>query len=266
MSNASSKKVGATEQPANTPKAVVSWSPWLAVVLVVAVYFISQIISQILVLIYPLIRQWSGVQSEVWLTTSITAQFFYVLFAEALTVGLILGFVRWRKTSFKVLGLKKPRWVDPLWGLVALPVYYVAFLAVLLITAAIFRGLNVSQQQQIGFTGAHGSLELALTFFSLVVFPPIAEEILMRGFLYTSLKKAMSTVGAALVTSVIFAIGHLQIGSGAPLLWVAAIFTFVLSLVLVFLREKTGRLYAGMTLHALVNFVSFYQIFIRHVT
>jgi membrane protease YdiL (CAAX protease family) len=49
----------------------------------------------------------------------------------------------------------------------------------------------------------------------------------------------------------------LQTGQGASLLWAAGVDTFVLSLVLVYLREKTGALYAGMLVHSLNNLIAF---------
>lgn len=266
MSKGISKLEPQAVKPAENLERKFPWSPWLAIVFILVVYIFSQVISSIAISIYPLLHHWSSAQANDWIVNSITAQFFYVLVAEALTVVAIYWFMRFRKVSFKALGLTRPRWTDPLWGVLALPVYYIMFLVVLLVAALLFRDLNVNQAQQIGFSGARGFIGLGLTFLSLVVLPPIAEEIMMRGFLYGSLKKSLPTIYAAIITSVIFAIGHLQVGSGAPLLWVAAIFTFVLSLVLIFLKEKTGRLYAGMVLHALVNFVSFYQIFIRHIT
>lgn len=241
------------------------WNPWWALGFVVVVYFASQIVSGIIISLYPVLRGWTAVQASDWINNAVSAQFFYALIAESLAVGGIYWFVHRHKVSFKALGLTRPRWSDPMWGALALPVYYAAFLLVLLLAAFLFRDLNVDQSQQIGFTGAHGFVELGMAFVSLVILPPIAEEIMMRGFLYGSLKKNLPKLYAALITSVVFAIGHLQFGSGAPLLWVAAIFTFVLSLVLIVLREKTGRLYAGMVLHGLVNFVSFYQIFVRHI-
>jgi membrane protease YdiL (CAAX protease family) len=108
--------------------------------------------------------------------------------------------------------------------------------------------------------------QLTLTFISLVILPPLVEETLMRGYLYGSLRKNMSKIGAALVTSIIFASAHLEFGSGAPLLWIAALDTFVLSLFLVYLREKTGSLWAGMLVHALKNGIAFASLFIFHLT
>ena len=45
-------------------------------------------------------------------------------------------------------------------------------------------------------------------------------------------------------------------------LWIGALDTFILSLFLVFLREATGNLWAGITLHATKNLVAFITLFI----
>ena len=242
------------------------WSPWIAVVFVVVVYFVSQFVSGLLVSIYPALHHWSLVQANDWLNNNVLAQFLYVLIAESLTFGGIYAFMRARKVSLKAIGLRRPRWSDALYGLGMLPLYYLSYIVLVAIATQIAPSLNINQQQQIGFSGAHGVALLIVTFISLVILPPLVEEIMMRGFLYTSLKKGLPKVGAALVTSVIFASAHLQAGSGAPLLWIAAIDTFTLSLFLVYLREKTDGLWASMTLHALKNGIAFISLFILHLS
>jgi len=242
------------------------WSPWLAVVFVVVVYFISQFVGGLIVSIYPALHHWSLTQANDWLNHSVWAQFFYVLIAEALTFGGIYGFMRARGVSLIAIGLRKPRWSDPAYGLLVLPLYYLSYVIIVAVASQIVPSLNVNQAQQIGFSGAHGFAPLIVTFISLVILPPFVEEIMMRGFLYTSLKKNLPQIGAAIITSVIFASAHLQAGSGAPLLWIAAIDTFILSLFLIYLREKTNGLWASMTLHGLKNAVAFVSLFILHLS
>jgi membrane protease YdiL (CAAX protease family) len=43
-------------------------------------------------------------------------------------------------------------------------------------------------------------------------------------------------------------------------MWAAAFDTFILSVVLVYLREKTGALYAGMLVHMLNNLLAFFVV------
>ena len=103
-------------------------------------------------------------------------------------------------------------------------------------------------------------------FISLVVLPPIVEEILVRGFLYTSLRKYLPRIWAVIIASALFAAAHLPEGnSGAGLLWVAAVDTFILSAVLIYLREKTDKLWASMMVHGMKNGIAFLSLFVFRV-
>ena len=240
------------------------WNPWWGVLFIVIAYYASQIIAGGLILGYALSRHWSHAQAANWLTNSVNAQFAYILAAEALAVGAIYLFLRRYKSNLASIGLKKPRWLDPLYGLSAVPAYFILYILSVGLVSHFVSGLNVNQQQQIGFNSVHGSGPLVLTFISLVILPPLAEEIMVRGFLYSSLKKAMPTAGAVVVTSAIFASAHLPEGGAAGPLYIAALDTFILSLVLIYLREKTGSLWASITLHAIKNGVAFMALFVLH--
>lgn len=266
MSNASSKTPPA--QPAKQAAAgspPVPWQPWAGVLFVFFLYYASQIIAANLLLIYPAFKHWSESRIHDWVNNSVGAQFVFILMAEALTVGGIYLFLRRYRIGFNRIGLKKPRWSDPLYGLAALPAYFVLYVVGVSIVSHLAPGLNLSQHQEIGFDNVHGSLPLVMTFFSLVVLPPLAEEIMVRGFLYGTLKKALPTIYAALLTSALFAAAHLPEGGKGGLLYIAAIDTFVLSMVLVYLRELTGSLWASITLHALKNGIAFTTLFVLHV-
>lgn len=243
----------------------INWSPWLAVVFVVVVYYVAQYLGALVISIYPALHHWSATQTNGWINSSVWGQFFYVLIAESLTLGSVYLFLKSRKRRLSDIGLVRPKLTDPVWGLAMLPLYFVSYYVIVAVVHSLVPELNVTQQQQIGFTNVSGLGNLVLTFISLVLLPPIVEEILVRGFLYTSLKSKLPQITAALVASLIFASGHLQAGSGAPLLWIAFLDTFTLSLFLIYLREKTHSLYASMTLHGLKNFIAFMSIFIFHL-
>lgn len=267
MSNDSSK----TDQqvmpvkPQGVSTAKVPWNPVVAVVAVILIFFVSQFVGGLVLSIYPALRHMSSAQANAWITNSIAAQFVYVVIAEGLTVLAVWQFLKHFHVSVKTIGIKRFKGADVLYALAGFGLYFVSYAILLQIVTKLIPSLNVNQQQQIGFSNASGVGQLVMTAISLVILPPIAEEILMRGFLYTSLRKSMPKIIAALITSIIFASGHLEFGEGAPLLWVAAIDTFVLSLVLVYLREKTGRLWASMGVHALKNSIAFASLFIFHV-
>jgi membrane protease YdiL (CAAX protease family) len=244
-----------------TDKPAFPFSPLASIAIVVGVYFASMISSQLVIGLYPMLAGWSSERTDSWVANSAAAQFLYVLVAEALTIGLLYLFVRRRKVSAGSIGLLRPRLRNFGITLLAYPPYFVLNAVAAVIAQALLH-VNTSQQQQTGFESAHSTTDLILTFISLVVLPPIVEEIVMRGFLFSGLKQGMSVVKAAFLTSVIFATAHLQFGNGAPLLWVAAIDTFILSLVLCYLRQRTGSLWSGIGLHALKNALAFTVIFI----
>ncbi len=241
-------------------KKVVPWGALIGLFYVLAIYFSSQIVGSLLV-IYPKIMHWSTIRSNNWLNNSVFAQFIYVFIVEAYSVAAILLIMKWYKASPKLIGLRKPKWKDPLYGLGGLFIYYPIYIISITVATSLFHSLNVSQQQDLGFGNVHGVAQLVVTFISLVILPPITEEIMVRGFLYSSMKKGLPQIGAALVTSLIFATAHLPEGQ-TGILWVAGIDTFILSTVLIYLREKTGGLWASMTLHGIKNSIAYLALYI----
>ncbi|MDB5170782.1 MAG: rane protein of unknown function [Candidatus Saccharibacteria bacterium] len=242
----------------------VPWNPWLGVGSAIGIFFIAQFLAAIPVgIVYSLT---GGSLNNIGdIANNIGLQFLTILVIEALIVGAICLFLRFYKTSLAVIGLRRPRWSDLAYALAAIPFYFGLYLVTVAVVTAFVPELNVNQQQEIGFNNPSGALQLSLTFLALVVLPPIAEEILFRGFIYSSLKKGLPIAGAVVVTSGLFAIAHLPAGGEAGPLYIAAIDTFVLSLVLIYLREKTGGLWSSMTLHAIKNGVAFAALFILHV-
>lgn len=242
----------------------VPWKPWWGVVFAVLVFYGSQILAGIILTFYPDLRRWPAARANDWLNNAVTAQFAFVLMAEVGVVAAIYLFLKRHRAALSSIGLKKPRWADPLYGLAAVPAYFVLYLLTVGVVSHYVPGLNINQQQQIGFNNVQGAGELILTFISLVVLPPIAEEIMVRGFIYSSLKKAFKLWPAVILTSLIFAVAHLPEGGSAGPLYIAALDTFVLSLVLIYLREKTGSLWASITLHAIKNGIAFVALFVIH--
>jgi membrane protease YdiL (CAAX protease family) len=243
---------------------LVSWNPWGGVAFVLLIFFGSQIGAELLVSIYPWLKGWSSSRAFDWLNNAVSAQFVFVLLAETLAVGAIYLFLKRRRLSLATIGLKRPGWRDPLYGLAAVLPYYVLYLLTVGVVSSLVH-LNVNQQQQIGFNNVQGWGPLVMAFISLVILPPLAEEIMVRGFLYSSLKKALPKLWAVLLTSAIFAAAHLPEGGAAGPLYIGALDTFVLSLVLIYLREETGSLWASITLHAIKNGVAFVSLFALHL-
>lgn len=232
--------------------------------LTITTYLGSQIIASFLVLTLPLIIGWNTADIQSWLKTAV-GQFIFILLIESAVLLIIWLLLRFKKVNFGFIGLVWPSLKDLGYAVAGFGVYFLLYLVITIIVKAIFPDINFGQNQKIGFESAQQGWELVLVFISLVVLPPIVEEILARGFLYTGLKTKLSLWSSVVITSVMFALAHLQFGSGAPLLWVAAIDTFTLSLVLIYLREKTGNLGASIMLHMLKNGIAFTLLFILKV-
>jgi uncharacterized protein len=262
-------KAAASEAPAtavSTPEATVPWHPLLGLAYTLLVFFGSQIGAAILLVlgseVYLRATGQAVPAAEKLLEMTASTQFIYILMAEAIAVGATLGFVRAYRAQLSVIGLRRPRFSDIGYGLLIAPLYFVLYLAVAAALSQVIPGLNLDQKQEIGFDDVEGKLQLAMAFVSLVILPPIAEEIMMRGFLYSSLKKWLRIFWAVILTSLIFAIAHLPTGGSGGPLYIAAIDTFILSLFLIYLREKTGGIWASMVLHALKNGVAFTALFV----
>lgn len=242
-----------------------NYTPLEAASVTLAIYFGSQVVAGILLYGIPQLLGVSGDRLEKLFFDNAYGQFVLALIINSLVVWLVYSFLRKRGLSFRNIGLKKPNIKrSVLYTLVGYGVYLVLYLAVLNIIKQAVPALDLNQPQDTGFQDAT-NLQLPLVFISIVIFTPIAEEILTRGFLYAGLKKGMHIVWAALITSGLFAVAHLQAGNGKPLLWTAAIDTFVLSLVLIHLKEKTGNLYASIGLHMLKNGIAFLSLFVFHL-
>lgn len=197
-------------------------------------------------------------------TSTIYGQFIFTGAAEIMMFSAIILYLRRHKISLATIGLNRFRAKYFMYVLLGTVAYFLMYFLVVSLVAAFVPSLNLQQEQNIGFNNPSGALQLAMAFISLVVLPPIAEETVFRGFMYTGLRSKLTFPIAAIITSVLFAIGHLQIGQGTPLLWVAGIDTFVLSMVLCYIREKTGSIWPTLGIHMVKNLIAFVFLYIVH--
>ena len=253
-----------TQKPSTkTPQS--NLEPLSAVLVTVIVYILSQVAAAIVIGLYALAKGLDGDQISALLTESTIAQFIYFLSAGSFVIILLWQFLKLRKIKWSEIGLTKPTSDNLIMAIPVFAAYFVTLLLVVGLVTQLIPAIDTEQEQQIGFGGAAGKLALSMVFISLVIVPAISEEILIRGFLYGGLVKKFSKITAALMASLLFGFAHLQLGLGADPLWVAAIDTFILSMFLIWLREKTGNIYAGMLVHAAKNTIAFAALFIFNV-
>lgn len=236
--------------------------PLSAIVYALVLYIVSQVAGSVLLIGVLWVLGWDMQRTLSWLTDSTFAQFLFIVIVEAITIYGVYWLLRRRGLTMKAIGWDRPK-LRYLWLMITgFGTYFLGYIVIATVVGMLVPSLDFSQEQEIGFENSRTSLELCMTFISLVVLPPLAEEIVFRGLIFTSLRKRYSFIVTAIVTSVLFAIPHLQFGSDAPLLWVAALDTLVLSLVLCYVREKTGSLWPSILIHALKNGVAFTALFL----
>lgn len=187
---------------------------------------------------------------------STAGQFYFVLISDIFILLALWIFLRGRKAKLAAVGFaRQPAWQDAGYAVLAYLVYFAIFIALAMLASALTQ-INLEQKQELGFDYLFSTTDRLMAMLSLVILPPIVEEVLFRGFMFTGLRKKFKFAISALITSLAFASLHL-LGSSEGLLWVAALDTLALSFVLCYLREKTGALWAPMALHAIKNTIAF---------
>jgi len=95
--------------------------------------------------------------------------------------------------------------------------------------------------------------QLALAVLAAVVMAPLTEELLFRGLLHRGLRRRMRIVPAILLSSVLFAVVHVDVAASQPLALVGL--TFV-GIILALAHERTGSLLVPVVIHATHNAVT----------
>lgn len=86
--------------------------------------------------------------------------------------------------------------------------------------------------------------------FLAVFTAPLVEELVYRGLLYSPLKKAIGTVGAVSIATLLFALVHVPQYWGA---WASLTGLLLLSLALTIIRAQTKSIFPCVAIHTLFN-------------
>lgn len=177
----------------------------------------------------------------------------------AITISLVIlvpWLVRKKKVNLVDIGLDRlPLWTDILLAPAGLVVYLIASSFLIMLATNFLPGFDANQIQEVGFSHLSNQYEFIVAFIILVVFIPVSEEILFRGYLFGKLKKISPIWLAILLTSLLFGVLH-----GA---WNVAIDTIALSVVLCVLRQISGSIWPSILLHMTKNAIAFYFLFIN---
>lgn len=192
-------------------------------------------------------------------------RFFNTTIGQLMANGLIYVLVLfvvvlpiWKRGNFayvrEILGVRKKPGREIIWLPFVTWGIYMAATIVASILVSRLPWVDVNQPQETGFENLTQPLEYVVAFVALVILPPLAEELLFRGYLFGRLRAKFGFVLSAIVTSVVFGFVHLQ--------WNVGIDVAILSMFLCYLRERTGSIWAGVVLHAIKNGVAYTLLFI----
>lgn len=96
---------------------------------------------------------------------------------------------------------------------------------------------------------------LYLIFIEKIVFTPFAEEIFFRGFLLSSIKKHLNALNSIMITSVVFALFHLNYYNGSKLLLFMPVFFFS-SILFSLIYIKSKSIWPSFISHSSYNSIS----------
>ena len=132
--------------------------------------------------------------------------------------------------------------------------YFVKFLPLLWLASFallyVFQLLDITPQKQILVNQMLEAVQdrplvFAGLAFSAIVLAPVTEEILFRGYMYRFLRDRYTVAKSSLVSSAVFALIHQSVHAFVPLL--------LLSLILTFVYERSGKILAPILFHAFYN-------------
>jgi membrane protease YdiL (CAAX protease family) len=237
----------------------------LCLLVLVGFFLANLLVSLVISLLFQVGLLHVGVDNSIFM--SVVAALVYIS-----TLLLVIGVpyklygVQTKKAELGLSGW--PSWTDMLLAPAGFVLYMILAGVLLSAISGLIPGFNADETQDVGFENLGYYYEYILAFLTLVVVAPIAEEVLMRGYLYGKLRKDMSSVSAILLSALLFALLHLGFGTSeqggfAITQWNVALNILPLGIILATLRETTGSVWAGVLLHMLKNGVAFYLLFIN---
>lgn len=223
-------------RPPPAPVDVPDWEPLWVVLLPGALIFLQFVLAALVA---------AGVRLDVGGVLALTA------LADAVVVGIAwIGLCAVRGLPASTLGLRPPErtrdlFILPVVGLV------LSYSGVLLADAAIelVSGRPPPPQTSVQIlSGVHGLGLRLLAVLVVGLVAPVCEEILFRGVVFRILWKRLGRPGAFVLSAILFSAAHMDLAHALPL---AAV-----GMVLAWLVSRSGSLYPGMILHALINTIS----------
>jgi membrane protease YdiL (CAAX protease family) len=181
---------------------------------------------------------------------------YFILLPKAVQKGIL-------HRSEEKFAISEDIWTALYAWILAFPLVLFLSQALEMAVTKIFHATQLPDQAAVKFlksTFDH-PLYFLLAVISIVIFAPLIEETLFRGFLQTYIRKHLGPRQAIFITSVCFSLFHYSAGQGLGNISII-LSLFILALFLGFLYEKQGSLLSPMILHASFNTVSVVNLYL----
>ena len=224
----------------------------------IAVYLSGQLLLQLLVG-FGLVG--TGVLSPDVIDPEAGGPLLLALVVASQAFGLLLAvtFLRWRGVGLRPLvGAVHPlgRLVGQGAGLGLLAIAGSTLIVSLLVAAT---GSEASPDQVLTGSIADSPLQILLAVVAAVVLAPLAEELLFRGLLHRGLRRRLTLVPATAISSVLFAVVHIDVVFSQPLALVGLV---LVGVILALAYERTGSLVVPVVIHAVHNGVTIIAVLV----
>lgn len=178
---------------------------------------------------------------------------------QGIGFGIVaFGYLQYFEKGIEFLRIQMPTFRDIAWMIGGVVGLFTSLITMSLIVTAL--GFSQPAEHQIAALGEQNpELLLVLIPLSFLVIGP-GEELLFRGVIQTWLIDEYKTIPGIMVTSVIFALGHLAAYSGGNIVTSLAIL-FVLSILLGGIYELTDNLVVPAVVHGTYNAILFLGLY-----
>jgi uncharacterized protein len=191
---------------------------------------------------------------------SVTAALVYTVVLDVVLYGVLIAvmYLAGRPLAARyagwgwTFGLQRPRWMDGAWVAAGIGMVLLSRLVVVIVANTLTQGRAGEQSQNLVVHSHSPAVYVVLGVLAVLVAPPV-EETMFRGLLLRTFMWRWGFWPAAVLSSLIFAGFHLyEVDTVAGAATLGAV-VFALGLVNSLLVRWSGRLAAGMIVHALFN-------------
>ncbi len=154
--------------------------------------------------------------------------------------------IYWRGSKLKDLGFRYYSLLKALWYsfLALLVIFFIIFVYVIIMTNVLHIQAPVSKIEQLA---SNQSISYKVLLITVSLIAPICEEIYFRGFLYSAFKKSWGVTAGLFLSSLFFALAHMEFYSFFPIM--------AIGWILAYIYEKTKSIIPVILLHSSYNLI-----------